>query len=273
MIDWIFLFNSLVAFVVGTAVGSFLNVILYRTINRDQWVTGRSYCDHCHKPLPFYLNVPLVSYLVLKGKTACCGKPLSISHPVIELITGTMFMWWYWGFYLFFHLTQAPLQVLQPLFWLVVGILLLLIAVIDLRSMIIPDELVVIVTALTVVYRIVLVMMGVMQVTDFLGTLGAGFGAFVFFGLLWFISRGKGLGFGDVKLVFALTLLMGWPKMIIGLMASFWIGAIIGVGLILAKKHQLRKPIPFGPFLITGTLIALTLGQQVWNWYSGLIGL
>jgi prepilin signal peptidase PulO-like enzyme (type II secretory pathway) len=260
-------------FAIGTAVGSFLNVILYRTLKGEQWMTGRSYCDHCHRPIPWYLNVPLLSYVVLQGRSRCCDQPLSLSHPVIEVLAGSLFMWWYWGFHLFFNLTQAPLQVLQPLFWLSVGVMLLVITVVDVRYLIIPDELTVTLTILTVVYRITLVSLGAMQFNDLVNTTLAAFGAVGFFGLLWLITRGRGLGFGDVKLVFALTLLMGWPKMLVGFFASFVIGAVVGVLLILSRRHQWKQPLPFGPFLILGTGVALTLGEQIWTWYSGLLGL
>jgi leader peptidase (prepilin peptidase) / N-methyltransferase len=267
----IFLVSSLLMFLVGAAVGSFVNVVLYRTVRSEQWLWGRSKCDHCGKPIPWYLNIPLVSFLMLKGKTACCRKTLSISHPVVETLVGSLFVWWYWGLWFFFHLTSEPFQVLQPLFWLIVGFVLILILIIDYNWMIIPDELTILLTILTVAYRVVLTVTGIMQTDDFVNTMLAAVGAVSFFGTLWTVTRGRGLGFGDVKLVFALTLLMGWPKMLVGFFASFVSGAVIGVILLASGRHKRGQPIPFGPFLILGTVLSLVVGQAIWDWYSKLL--
>src|SRR5262249_53647315 len=104
-------------FIFGTMIGSFLNVVIYRTLNEESWVKGRSKCESCGKQIKWYDNVPLISYFVLGGKCRACKAPISISHPVIEFLTGTLFVWWYWGGSLFFRLTQQPLGVIQPLFW------------------------------------------------------------------------------------------------------------------------------------------------------------
>lgn len=113
MVFWL---TSMLVFCVGAAVGSFLNVLIYRTIRGRDWVKGRSRCEHCRKHIPWYENIPLLSYLILRGRCSGCKKPIDIIHPAIELLTGVLFVWWYMAGYLFFTLTSAPLQIIQPVF-------------------------------------------------------------------------------------------------------------------------------------------------------------
>lgn len=115
----LFFLVTLLLFFLGTIVGSFVNVVIHRSIEGEQWIKGRSKCDHCGKVLPWYDMFPLLSYFVLQGKSRCCHKPLSISHPVVEFLTGILFVWWYWGGTFFFQLAQAPFSVVQPFFWLI----------------------------------------------------------------------------------------------------------------------------------------------------------
>jgi leader peptidase (prepilin peptidase)/N-methyltransferase len=254
----------LVLFFVGACVGSFLNVIIYRSTTGESWV-------NCGKKIAWYDNIPLFSYIFLGGKCRHCKDRLSISHPVVESLLGLLFVWWYFMGSLFFKLTQQPFVFLQPMFWLLVGILLLFILIIDYRYYIISDTAVFVLTCLVVVYRIALVAAGIMQLNDLLSAVSAMAGSVLFFWLLWFLTKGKGFGFGDVKLAVPLGLLVGWPEVIIWLFSSFWLGAIVGIILIMLGKAKFGKPIPFGPFLIIGTLISLIWGNQLIGWYATLI--
>lgn len=271
MLSLSFLLITLLLFSLGTVVGSFINVIMYRTFADEQWVKGRSRCDICKKPLKWYELIPLISYFLQGGTTNCCKKPLSISHPVVEFLTGVLFVWWYWGGALFFELTKAPFQVIQPLFWLFVGVLLLIIFFTDLWYMLIPDFAVGALFLLASVYRIALTITGIMRLTDLGLTAVTASLAALFFWSLWYFTKGKGMGFGDVKLVIPLVLLMGWSKSLVGLILSFVIGAIFGVFLIVYKKKTVKYKVPFGPFLIVGTVIALVWGEIIWQWYVGLL--
>jgi prepilin signal peptidase PulO-like enzyme (type II secretory pathway) len=125
-------------FFLGLMVGSFLNVLIYRTTIGEDWVKGRSRCDGCKEEIAWYDNIPLLSFVILGGKCRHCKMKISIQHVVVELLTGTLFLWWYLIGFTFFRLAESPLSVLQPLFWLVVGILLLIIFVTDWLYQIIP---------------------------------------------------------------------------------------------------------------------------------------
>jgi leader peptidase (prepilin peptidase)/N-methyltransferase len=258
-------------FVLGSALGSFLNVVLYRSIIGQDWVRGRSSCESCKKQIKWYDNIPLLSYFVLQGKCRFCKVPIALSHPVVEFLTGLLFVWWYLGGSLFFQLTQAPFQALQPLFWLTVGILLVMIFVADMLYLLIPDITVGLLLVVTILYRASLIFAGIMQPQDLLRAVVAMVVVFLIFASLWFFTGGKGMGMGDVKLVIPLTLLLGWPNILVGLFTAFLSGAIAGSVMILLGKRKFGQVIAFGPFLVVGTVIALTIGDQLLGWYLSLI--
>lgn len=258
-------------FALGACIGSFLNVVIYRSARGESWVAGRSHCESCKKQIAWYDNIPLLSYAVLSGRCRHCKASLSISHPVVESLMGLLFIWWYVVGSFFFKLTQQPFVLLQPLFWLLVGILLISIVIIDYLYLIISDTAVVLLTFLVVLYRFSLVGAGIMRLVDLLTAVSAMAASVLFFWLLWYFTKGKGMGFGDVKLALPLGLLVGWPDVLVWLFSSFFIGALVGVVLILTKKAAFGKPIPFGPFLIIGAAVSLIWGDQLIGWYVTLI--
>ncbi len=266
-----FIFIGLILFFFGAIIGSFLNVVIYRTVNELDWVVDRSRCDHCHKQIAWYDNIPLLSYLLLQGKCRYCHKSIAFSHPLVEILTGSLFVWWYFVGFLFFRLTQTPFAILQPIFWLVVGLLLLVILVADVRYYLIPDYALLPLFFITVLYRLVLTVSGIMQVADLGRALLATLILFAFFFALWFFTKGKGFGFGDVKLAIPLGLLLGWPKILIGVFFAFLLGGLVGIMLIILGKKRFGQVLPFGPFLIVGTLVALVYGEIIWQWYFRLI--
>jgi prepilin signal peptidase PulO-like enzyme (type II secretory pathway) len=258
-------------FIFGTSVGSFLNVLIYRTRKNQPWMAGRSQCESCKKQIAWYDNIPLLSFIILRGKCRHCKKTLSISHPIVEGLAGTLFLWWYMVGFFFFQLSQQPFSMLQPLFWLLVGLVLLFIFIYDYRYLIIPDWTVIALTTMALLYRIALVLAGIMRPEDFYWTIFGAVAASGFFYAIWLLTKRRGIGFGDVKLAAPLGLLMGWPVVWIGLWLATVVGAVIGVALVATGKARFGKPIPFGPFLIIGTLLALVWGDTLISWYATLI--
>lgn len=254
-------------FILGLAVGSFLNVLIYRTVKGESWLMGRSYCDHCQKKIVWYDNIPLFSYLWLRGKSRCCGRKIPLSYPLVEVMTGSLFVWWYAAGSLFFKLTQAPFQTLQPLFWLAVGTLLLVIFFSDLLHMIIPDLVVGALLLLTIFYRLYLVVSGIMQWQDFWLMLGGMVLGLAVIGGLWLVTKGKGMGFGDVKFVVPMAWLLGWPKIMVGLFLAFFIGGVIALVLLILGQKKLEQKIAFGPFLVMATVLSLLWGDAIFSWY------
>ena len=256
----------------GAAIGSFLNVVVYRTVQGEQWVSGRSKCDHCGKLLQWFDNIPVLSYVLLRGKTRCCAKHLSMTHPIVELLSATLFVWWYSiGVFFIFKLTSHPYSILQPLFWLVVGVLLLGIVVADVLYYIIPDVFTFTLTILVLLYRVLLLTSGKLQWSDFLLSLGSAAVLTIFFALLWLGTGKKGFGLGDVKYALPMGLLLGWPRIAVGVMAAFVIGAGVGIILLLTGKKKWRQAVPFGPFLVIGTSLALLWGYPLVEWYVNLL--
>lgn len=266
-----FLLITSILFIFGAVIGSFLSVVILRSISGETWVSGRSRCDTCKSTIAWYDNIPLFSFILLKGKCRHCSEPILPLHPMIELLTGLLFVWWYWGGFIFFKLTQAPLSIMQPIFWLAVGLILIYLFIIDLNYMILPDKAVFSLFFLAALYRLYLTVSGVMQVQDLSQTIFAAVLSFVFFFLLWAGTKGKGIGFGDVKLVVPLALLLGAKSMIVALFLAFILGAIVGVLLLALKKGKLKTAIPFGPFLITATAVSLLWGDVIFGWYWGLL--
>lgn len=259
-------------FFLGSAIGSFLNVLIYRTIRGQDWVKDRSVCEHCKHKISWYENIPVLSYLFLGGKCSSCKKKIDIIHPLIELLTGSLFLWWYTVGFLFFKLTAAPLLYIQPLFWLFVLIIFVAILISDLKYQIIPNWSVLLLLMAVISYRLILLSTGEMQWLDFAKTVLGTLGLTGFFFSLWFFTKGKGFGFGDVKLAIPLGLLLGsWQRIVIATFFSFVIGAIVGVGLISFKKKKFGQTLPFGPFLLLATGLSLVWGYEIWDEYVKLI--
>jgi prepilin signal peptidase PulO-like enzyme (type II secretory pathway) len=260
-------------FIFGLIVGSFINVVIYRTIHGEQWVKGRSRCDHCKHVIAWYDNIPLLSFIVLRGKCRYCHKKIALQHFVIELMTGVLFVWWYVIGFAFFRLTQTPHLVIQPLFWLVVGVFLLIIFVTDWLYQIIPDYANLTLGLLALAYRLYLTGTGAMQHRDFWLAVGVGLGLTAFLGALWAITKGRGMGFGDVKFAMVMGVLLGWPRGLVAMFLAFVVGAVFGIIMIGLRLKKLRERIAFGLFLILGTAIALLWGNSLWDQYMRILGI
>jgi prepilin signal peptidase PulO-like enzyme (type II secretory pathway) len=262
----------LLLFLFGLIIGSFINVVISRSVWGEDWVTGRSRCDHCKKPIQWYDNIPLLSFVMLFGKCRYCHKKIAIQHPVIELMTAFLFIWWYVIGFTFFQLVEAPLTIIQPAFWLVVGILLLIIFTADWMYQIIPDFANFSLIGLAFIYRLYLSVVGIMRWEDFWYALISGMVMMLFLGSLWAFTKGRGMGFGDVKFALGMGILLGWPRAGIAMLLAFWFGALVGSLFLGLKVKKLKDKIAFGPFLIIGTVVALIFGNQMWSAYLQLMG-
>lgn len=248
----------LLLFILGLMVGSFLNVVIFRLPEAESIWRKRSHCRKCKKELPWYDLIPFLSFIVLSGKCRFCQEKISWQYPLVELLTALLFVasyqlafaagqsWWFTFFYLLFICFFIP------------------IAFIDLRTYFIPDILVYSVIAWAVVFAGTLIFLKEMTlISALLGLLiGAGF-----LGSLVLIGRGKWMGAGDVKLGAASGLLLGWPQILVGLFFAFLSGSIISLILIAKKKKTIKDLIPFGPFLVLGTIIAVGWGEKILEWY------
>lgn len=232
-------------FILGLFIGSFLNVIIYRLPHNKGFLNGRSYCDSCKRTILPYDLIPLVSYIILRGKCRFCRSRISYQIPLVELITG-----------IFFALTflKFPLTDLSFIFYIFVVCCLIVIFFIDLNDGIIPDKILYPVTIVTLIY----VFLNQNLVLHLISSLIS----FILFFLIYFLTKGKGIGFGDVKFSFFLGLLLGLPKVAICFYIAFLTGGIVGLILIIWGKKRFKKDtIAFGPFLSLGAIISIFLGD------------
>lgn len=242
-------------------------MVIFRTTHGMSPMKGRSVCPKCKKQISWKYNIPLLSFLVLGGKCHNCKKKISWQYPIVEFVTGILFVWWFIVGSEFFRLAGQPWGLVQPVFWLVVGMTLLTIFVADLLYGIIPDGVNLFLFSVVLIYRLSLVMTGKMNSLDFLRAVICGFVLTAFFWFLWWITKGRGFGFGDVKMAPAIGLLLGWPKTLVSVFLAFILGSLVGSVLLLMKRKRFGQTLPFGPFLVIGITIALIWGQKIWGVY------
>ncbi len=230
-------FLGIFAFVLGLILGSFYNVCIYRMPEDRPFWKGRSQCRSCRKKIPWTLNIPVVSYLYLRGRTACCKKPLSIQYPLVELATGLLFTLIAWCY--------GP--TVHAIAYGVFFSWLLVISVIDLHHQIIPDEL-----SLSGIPLGVLACFLTHDISWQSSVAGALVGGGVFYSIAFCyekFSGQEGLGGGDVKLLAMLGAWLGIESILILIVLSTFLGSMVGIGLIAFRNATAKAAIPFGPFL------------------------
>lgn len=237
-------------FMLGVCIGSFLNCLIYR-LEHNKKITGRSFCPHCKHKLSWQDLFPVFSFLFLSSKCRYCKKKISWQYPLVEVLTGLVFL-------LIFNFSTLNFLNLTFLFYIVSS--LIVIFVYDLRHYIIPDKVLFPAIIISLFYNLI-------NWQNIINSLLAVIIASGFFLFIFLISQGHWMGFGDVKLAILMGLLLGFPNILVALFLAFFFGAIIGVILMGFEKKSLKSEIPFGPFLIIGTFIAILFGSQIVNWY------
>jgi len=246
--------NLFIIFVLGTIIGSFLNVVVLRYNTGLSIISGRSRCFSCGKDLCWYELIPIFSFLFLRGKCLGCNSKISCQYPIVEFLTGIIFV----GLFLKFGLTQ-----LLPLYFFI-AFLLIAMSIYDFKHKIIPDGM---------VFTFIIFSFGILLSTHTLGELFglpisldllAGPILFSFFAFFWLISGGKWMGFGDAKLAIGVGFLLGFSGGVFAIILAFWIGAAVSLILMLLQKIKLSKfnlslksEIPFAPFIIASVFIQL----------------
>ncbi|MFZ1851089.1 MAG: A24 family peptidase [Nitrosomonas sp.] len=273
------LFMSMIT-IIGLMVGSFLNVVIYRLpemIKRD-WLqqcaelrgetlsssekfnlmVPRSACTHCGHKITALENIPIISYVALRGRCAQCKKPISLRYPLIEVLTALMsgLVAWHFGFSL---LTLAALIFV----WALIAL-----AVIDLNTQLLPDDI-----TLPLLWLGILVNLnnGFTDINS--SVMGAVVGYLSLWSIYWcfkLLTGKEGMGYGDFKLLAAIGAWLGWTILPLVIVFSSLIGAVVGISLILKSKHDKNSTIPFGPYLAGGALVALLAGEKINQMYLGL---
>ncbi len=257
------------AFVLGLIVGSFLNVLILRLPARKS-INGRSQCPHCKHVLSAADLVPVFSYLFLRGRCRHCGARISPRYFYIEAATG--------GLFAFCAVFFTPLDLQSALLFLRAAFIVSVLVVVfmtDLEHFLILDKVVLPSAAALLVLNFAIDWFQKNRLQNSLSWFGilSAIGAALFFGSIYFFSKGKWLGLGDVKFSLFLGLATPFPFIIVNLILAYALGAIIGLALIFFGRKKFSSRIPFGTFLALSTIVALFYGPALVNWYARAIGI
>ena len=249
--------NVVLIFILGLIVGSFSNVCIYRIPRNESIIYPVSHCPKCRSNIKPFDNIPLLSYILLKGRCRNCKSKISVQYPIAELLTGLI--------YLIIYLTYG-LSV-QFLIYIFLSSALIIIAFIDLNQHIVPD--VISLPGIIIGFILSFFVPYISFINSALGVVVGG-GIILIIGLAGsVIFKKEAMGGGDVKLAAMIGAFLGWRYIIISLFLGFFLGALAGIILILLKIKSRKDVVPFGPFIVLGSFIILLWGEQIISWYIG----
>jgi len=246
---------SIVVFLFGLCIGSFLNVCIHRIPASQSIVFPGSSCPRCAAPIRFYDNIPLLSYLWLLGKCRNCRSPISIRYPLVELLTGFFAL----SVYLKFGLS------LPALIYFAFIAVLILITFIDLDHRIIPDVLSL--PGIAVFFLAGLALPHLHWLDALLGIVVGGGSLYLVALVYYLLTHKEGMGGGDIKLLAMIGAMVGWKGVLFTIFVSSAVGTIAGLAVMLLTRQNLKLAIPFGPFLAIGATVYLFFGPSVLSWY------
>ena len=256
---------EIVAFALGLVVGSFANVCIYRLPRQESVVWPGSHCPRCQAPIRWYDNIPLLSFVLLRGRCRGCGEPISWRYPIVELLTGVLFLQGVATF-------GVSLRALQSL---VLGTLLVIVFFVDLDHYIIPNR----ITYPGIVIGLLFAALSEgrfdwRRVVIAAVTAAALGGGFILVNILSaLLLKQEGMGMGDAKLAAMIGAFLGWPIGAVAILLGVFIGGALGLLLLALRIKGRREQIPFGPALAAGAAVAMWWGPGLLNWYlSRLVG-
>lgn len=238
-------------FILGTVLGSFVKVLADRSLTKKSF-SGRSYCPKCKHNLRWYDLFPVLSFISTGGKCRYCQKKIGVEYPLVEIVMGILV-----GF-LFWQSFQSSVLILDLIFKTFFITVLAVLFITDLKKMFIPDRIVIPAIIISLIYLVLQLLFEPVLMAFLIGS---------FFMALIIITKGKGMGGGDVKLGVFMGLALGFPQALVALIIAFLSGAIVSLMLIVGGKKHFGQVIPFGPFLVTGSLVALFWGDKILQWY------
>jgi leader peptidase (prepilin peptidase) / N-methyltransferase len=254
-----YLVEQFMVLVAGCCLGSFYNVVVHRLPAKESLVSPGSHCPHCSHPIAYYDNVPLLSYILLRGKCRYCRAPISARYPLIEALTGFL------GLLLFRHYGLHP-QLFIELFFVS---LLIVIAFIDLDTYLIPDVLSI--SGVVAGFALSFLTPRLTWWDSLLGIfLGGGFLYLIAVGYQ-FVRHQEGLGGGDIKLLGMIGAFVGWPGVVFTVLAASIMGTAVGGVVMWRTRKGLATMLPFGPFLSAGAIAYIFWGEEFYRWYLGTL--
>ncbi len=243
------------ALVVGLCVGSFLNVCIYRLPAGKSVVRPASACPACGRLIRWYENIPLLSYIILRGRCRGCNTTIALRYPIVELLTGLAAL---------AVVTYFGIQ-LQSLIYFLFVASLILVTFIDIDHRIIPD--VISLPGIPIGFAASFILPQVNWTDSLIGVLLGGGSLLVIAWGYQLITGREGMGGGDIKLLAMIGAFLGWKGVLFTIMSSSFIGTLVGVTLMLKTRKGMRLSIPFGPFLSIGSIIYLFFGERIIHWY------
>jgi leader peptidase (prepilin peptidase)/N-methyltransferase len=250
--------DAAIAAAFGAIVGSFLNVCIYRLPRRQSIVSPPSACAGCRRPLNWFENIPLVSYVALRGRCRTCGGRISWRYPIVEALTAVVFGVG-WAFY-------GPGVLLADR--LILACLLIVLFAIDLEHQILPN-------AITLPGILVGLVFSAFTEPGWqasvIGILLGGGTLYLIATVWWWVRREEALGMGDVKMLAMIGAFIGWQLTIVTLMMASIAGSLIGLVLIATRRGGMKTALPFGTFLALGAALAVTAGSGMLSWYLNLL--
>lgn len=254
---------GILIFIIGITFGSFLNVIIFRVPNEESIASSPSACQGCGHRLTAIDMVPIFSYVFLRGKCRHCKAKISPQYPIVEALTGILFVLLYLKFGLAYEL----------IVFAALAALLIAISFIDFKHMIIPNGLIIAMLVVGAAQLIVTIFTGYFGYwLDYvIGFFAGGVPLFLIGIFCMYVLKKEAVGGGDVKLMAAAGLIIGWKLVIPAYLIGIILGAIISILLIATKRKKRGDEIPFGPFLCIGVMASVFFGQELINWYLGLL--
>jgi prepilin signal peptidase PulO-like enzyme (type II secretory pathway) len=256
------LFGPVISLIFGMLIGSFINCLAWR-LYKEETIFGRSYCPKCLSQLKWYDNIPLISFFLLKGKCRSCSKKISWQYPIVEFIVGLLF---------YFSFLNFGISLLGLLRIFIIASVLVLVFIFDFRWYLIP------VSALLWSGLVIAVLGAIIYPYN----IGAYIFALVvtvalaaaFFGAQYLITKGKGLGEGDIWLgMFLGVVFPNILELVVAILSAYFIGALVGISLLATGNKKWGSKLPLGVFLSVGAVISLFWGHQIASWYLGLFSL
>ncbi|MBT3177135.1 prepilin peptidase [Desulfobacula sp.] len=247
-------------FIIGACIGSFLNVCIYRIPENNSIITPGSFCPACKKGIPFYCNIPVLSYLFLKGRCKFCHKPISIRYPIIEILAG-MF-----AVVLFYKFGIGQVMV----YWFIFTSVLITISFIDIDHQIIPD--VISLPGILVFASSFYFLPEMTLKNTLLGIVAGGGSLYAVAFLYYLLKKQEGMGGGDIKLLAMIGAAIGIKGVFFTIFAGSLFGTFFGLLIMIYTKIADSKlKIPFGPFLSMGAILYIFFGEQLILWYLGIL--
>ncbi len=246
---------ALFVFLLGAVIGSFLNVCIYRIPAGDSIVSPGSRCPGCGTEIRWYRNIPILSFLFLRGRCAACGMRISPRYPLVEALTGILFV------LVFFHF---GFRWATPVYWVFTAALVA-ITFIDLDHQIIPDN--ISLPGIPIGFLCTFLIPWISWTDSLFGILLGGGSLFLVAAIYELLTKKEGMGGGDIKLLAMIGAFLGWQGVLPVIFLGSFAGSLVGVPLMLIGKSGGKTAIPFGPFLALGALIWLLWGSALVHWY------